>query len=258
MVAHAVYYQEQLYDLFKSEVSDLIENQRVGQLPWIIAKIKEFQYGDAIEWNGSEYAYPVIDETKQIITQAAASAASNVVTIKVAKGDIGSIEELDTDEKTALQYYLVGQSIQFGEEGILPAGMKMNLISEAADDLKLAYTIIYNPQLLNSNGELLSDTSVKPVETAITNYIQQLPFNSKFRVSALTDAIQAATGVVDVICDAADARYALVTYTDILSVQSESYLAYSGYLNMAENHGLDGYYNYSTNTVKTLTYVADE
>jgi len=256
--AYAIYYQETLYDTFKSEVSTLIERSRVGQIPWIIDITKAFQYGDELIWDGSQYGYETIDTTKQIVTQAAAVVNSRIVTIKVAKGEEGSRAALDIDEKTALQYYLVGQSTQYAEDGVLPAGTQVNLISEAADDLKLAYTIVYDPQVLNSDGELLSDTGTKPVETAITDFIQTLPFNSELRISALTDAIQEATGVVDVICDAAEARYAAVPYTDILATTRESYTAYSGYLAMAANHGLDGYFDYPTNTIKTLTYISDE
>lgn len=256
-VAYALYYQEKLFDVFKTEVSTLIENSRIGQMDWIISKVKSFQYGDELIWDGTEYTYETIDEDKQIITQASATVASRIITIKAAKGDVGSLSALSADEKTALQYYLVGQGIQFAEDGVLPAGTQVLLISENADDLKLAYTIVYDPQVLNSNGELLSDTSTKPVEVAINNYIQQLPFNSKLRISALTDVIQDADGVVDAICDQAQARYSSVEYTDILATTQESYSAYSGYMSMAENHGLDGYYDYPANITRTLTYIAD-
>ncbi len=258
IAAYAIYYQEQLYDLFKEEVETLIDRSKVGQLPWIEDMTKLFQYGDELVWDGTQYGYETIDTTKQIVTQAASTVASRVITIKAAKGDLGSLTALSADEKTALQYYLVGQNTQFADDGVLPTGTQITLISESSDDLKLAYTIVYDAQVLNSSGQLLSDTSTKPVEDAITDYIQSIPFNSELRMSALTDAIQLAQGVVDVICDAAEARYAATSYVDILATTKESYSAYAGYLAMAPNFGLDGFFDYPTNTIKTLTYVEDE
>ena len=54
-----------------------------------------------------------------------------------------------------------------------------------ADLLKVAYTIYYDPLVMNSDGELIADDTIKPVELAINNYIQNLPFNGILNLNKL-------------------------------------------------------------------------
>jgi len=230
-----------------------------GTLQWYVNQALLFQNGYDLVWSDTleKYIYP--DTTSQdaidskIITQAAAIESSGQVFIKVAKGEIGSLTELSTSEKASFEQYL--EEIKF-------AGTNTEVISETADDLKLAITIYYDPLVVEietgtpDRARLISNTSTYPVETAITNYIQQIPFNSALRLMDLVDAIQAASGVNNVVIDNADARYGAVPYTDITAETNESYIARAGYLAMATNFGLDGYYDYPTNTVPTLTYIS--
>lgn len=261
VVAYTIWFQEQLYDTFQSEVDDTIENREFAQLPWYVDQSEAFQFGDDLEWiDDKMYGYSVIDADKQIITQAAATVTNGAILLKVAKGDIGSIEKLTTSELTAFTYYMKGSTTPFAEDGVAPPGVKITIISEDADELRFASQVFYDPQVLDSNGILLSDGATKPVEVAVTNYIQQIPFDSKFRISGLIDAIQAAQGVINVVatnCDAKTATQSWSASVDVINETGKQYVARAGYLAMATNYELDGYYDYPTNLVRTIQYISE-
>ena len=259
--AYAIWLQESLYDIFISEVDDLVENREYGQLPWYVKVSKEFQYGDSIEWlNDSYYGYSAIDEDKQIITQAAATVTNGAILIKVAQGVVGALAKLDSSQLNSFQQYMVGSSQPYAEDGVAPSGTQISIISEDPDNLRFSCEVFYNSQILNSSGELLSDLTTKPVEAAITAYIQQIPFNSKFTIAGLIDSMQAVRGVENVTvdnCDAKTATQAWSASTDVILETGKQYVSRAGYLDMGTNYELDGYYDYPTNTIPTITYIAE-
>jgi len=262
VVAYALWTQEKLYDIFKTEIETTLENREFGQTPWYVEKSKEFQLGYQLEWlNNRYYGYTTIDEDAQIITQATAIVTNGIILIKVAKGEVGSLEKLDADELNGFTVYMKGGvTIEQATKALAPAGTNLDILSEDADELKFAIDIFYNSQVLNSSGESLED-GAKPVETAITNYIQQISFDSKFKISALIDAIQAVVGVRNVVVNNCDAKTATQIWADATNVITEigkQYIARAGYLAMGSDYELDGYYDYPSNLVKTLTYIEDE
>lgn len=262
VTAFGIWMQEALYDVFTAEIEDTLENREYGQLPWYVERAKEFQLGDQLEWiDDSYYGYSTIDEDIQIVTQAAATVANGTVYVKAAKGDIGSLEKLTTDELAAFERYMKGSQEPYAEDGIAPAGTSLTVISEDPDELRFAIEVFYDAIVLDSDGYLLSDGTTKPVEDAITDYIQQIPFDSKFRIIDLVDAIQAASGVVNVVlssCDAKTSSQAWVDATDVTAETGQQYSTYAGYMKMGDDYGLTGYYDYPTNLVPTITYTAEE
>ena len=75
-----------------------------------------------------------------------------------------------------------GTQQPYAEDGIAPAGTQITIINSDPDEIKFAIEVFYDAIVLDSNGILLSDGTTEPVEVAITNYIQQIPFDSKFRI----------------------------------------------------------------------------
>ena len=255
--AYGIYVHEQLFDIAQDEIDTLTLNRVFGQLPWYVEKAKTFQLGDDLVFiNNEYYGYEVIDESKYIVTQASATVSSGQILLKVAKGDIGSLTPLSASEKTALQIYFLGTTGVNAEDGIAPAGTKISIVSEDPDDLKFHCDVFVDPLVIDENGILLSDGVTKPVEDSVTNYIQQLPFDAVFKRSSLEDAIQAVNGVVNVVVKYCDARFGSNSYTNVLAETGQKYTAFSGYLDMATNFGLDEYYDYPANTLKTLNYIA--
>lgn len=258
---------EQLQDQFTAEVEDTILNNVYGQLRWYVKVSKEWQYGDDLVWNDvdGKYEYETIDEEKQIITQANAHTANGQIILKVAKGELGSLEKLDTspgnDELTSFTDYMKGTNSSTVADGIAPAGANLQIVSDDADSMRLYIDIFYNPLVLTAEGEKITESGVYPVEDAVTNYIQGLPFDSYFYIRGLEDAIQAAEGVDNVVVKNADAYYGSVPIEDITQVEGQRYLANAGYLEMDTSggdpgYGLKGHYDYPGNTKPTLNYIS--
>lgn len=257
VTAFAIWTTEQIYEAHTTEINATAEAMIPGTLRWYVEEAKKFQYGYDLEWIDGKYQYSDTTSPEaiasQIVTQAAAVESAGDVIIKVATGIVGSFAPLSTAQFLSFQEYM-GQK-QF-------AGTVIIFINQSADDLKLAYTIYYDPLVIEldsstpQRAKLISDGTYV-VEEAITNHIQGLPFNSKLRIVELTDAIQDAEGVLNVVANEVQARYGILAYTDITAETDQSYLAYAGYLAMATNFGLDEYYDYPTNTIPTLTYIAE-
>lgn len=256
IVAYAIWVHETLWDQAEAEIDALTLNRVFGQLPWYVEQAKAFQYGDDLVFNGDYYEYETIDDTKQIVTQASATNVDGVITLKLAKGTVGSLSALTATELAAVETYFKGTSGTVAEDGIAPAGTKLSIISTSADTMKMQIDVFVDPLVIDTNGILLSDGVTKPVETAITNYIQQLPFNAVFKIVSLVDAIQAVDGVENVVVNFCDARYGTNPFEDITAATGRKYTAFSGYLAMETNYDLDEYYDYPANTVKTLNYIA--
>ena len=59
-------------------------------------------------------------------------------------------------------------------------------------------TVYYDPQVLKSTGEKLSD-GTKPIEIAINSYLNTIQYGGLFNRTKQTDAVQLADGVIDVV-----------------------------------------------------------
>lgn len=253
----AIWTMENLIDIFTTEVTTIIQDNQYGQLRWYPTVSKAFQLGDQLVWDGTKYEYAVIDTTKQIVTQAAATEASGLVTIKVAKGILPAIVPLSGSELNSFTFYIKGANSSTVNDGIAPAGSNIAIISATNDDLKFASDLFYDPLVLASDGSLLSDPGTNPVEDAINDFINTLPFNSVFQVMAFVDAVQAVTGVNNFVVLNCDAKSnADVTYTDVLAESGQEYTTFAGYLRMATNFGLDEFYNFPTDTIPTINYIS--
>lgn len=263
VVAVAIWSHEKIFDSHIQEVETLILNKTFGQLRWYEQVSKAFQYGYTLLWNDTNYRYEYSDTTStpavasKIITQAASTEISTTVgkeiILKVAKGTVGSLSALSSTEKIAFDYYI---------DRIKPAGTNITTISASADDLKLSITVTYDPLVIAVDGStpergyLISDSSVYPIEEAVIDYIQQIEFDSYFKVLDLVDAIQAVDGVLNVTVQKASARYGALPYTDIMIDEQQRYNANAGYLAMATGHDVDEYFPDTYDT--GLTYNAGD
>lgn len=254
VTAFGIFSLESLMDIFQAEVEETILANQFGQLRWYQTVSLAFQLGDQLVWNGQYWEYELLDADKQIVTQAAATVTGSQITLKVAKGTLPAIVPLSTAELTSFIYYMKGSNSPNANDGIAPAGTLLEIISSESDDLKFAMDVFYDPLVLASDGSLLSNPAVFPVEDAINDFINTLPFDSVFKVIGLVDAIQAVEGIDNVVTLACDAKSAGASvYTDILPVQGQKYTTFSGYLRMDPAHPLDGDYDVG---IPTLNFIA--
>lgn len=187
IVAASIWTLEKLFDTHTAEVTDYIATMKPHSLRWYVEKAKAFMYGVPLIDGSDQYdTTNLTDEQiaeKKIVTFAACTEANATLYLKVAKAGPAP---LTTDEKAAFVAYL---------HEIKDAGVRIDVISENGDYLKLQMVIYYDPLLINANGES-KGTGNKVVEDAIKNYIENIPFNGEFRKNELEDAIQAVDGVV--------------------------------------------------------------
>jgi hypothetical protein len=220
VTAVAIWIHEKLWDAFRGEVDTLIANAIPGTARWYRDMCLAFQLGDEMIYSNYKYSYPAIDTDKQIVKRASVQELGGDLLAKVATDTGGVIEPLTQPQYDAFVAYL--QKVKF-------AGTFISVVSQEADLLNVALTVIYDPMILNSSGQLLSDTSVEPVKEAIENYLASLPWDGIFRNSAMIDAVQQASGVVDVVLESAEAKgNAAANYNAI----SRAYQTVSGHIKL--------------------------
>ena len=85
--------------------------------------------------------YQVTDEEAQIIQQAAVTEVNGTLFIKVAKLNNGMLDKLEPEELTQFTQYM---------ELIKDAGVKLIIISNDGDSMRLTINIWYNPLVLDT------------------------------------------------------------------------------------------------------------
>lgn len=229
--AYGCYVLDTLFDEHKKEINELISKNIPGTIQWLREEIMKFQYGDTLLWIDNKYQYAIINPSLQIIKYCSVKQVGNQVRIKVAKDVSGMPTPLNITEYNALISYI--DKIKF-------AGTNTYVISNPPDRLKIQLNARYHPMILNSNGELLSNTSIKPVETAIQNYLKNLPFDGKLVVNHLIDAVQKAEGVYDCEIISIEATYASLPYQPI----NVEYETNAGYIIIDPAYPLSNSINY--------------
>jgi len=185
---------EKLFDRHQSNIEEIIDAERPHTLRWYAEESKKWQYGYAMTWSGSAYSYAIDDPDARIVDYAAASERNGKVILKVAKDSGGTKVPLTSLEKAAFTDFWTKWK---------DAGVKLEIISQQADLLKVQLKIIRDRLVLDSSNNLLRDPSVNPVANAIKAFGDGLEFDGILRLSKLVDALQAAEGVIDVKLTAA-------------------------------------------------------
>lgn len=209
------YVIETMLDLFRVEMQVMLASLKPGSLLWYQATCKAFQLGDDLTWINGQWAYAVIDTTKQIIAQCSVSEGERGLIIKVAKQAGAELSPLSAGELASFTAYVAKMKF---------AGTKVVIVNSAANLLNIDLTVYYSPLLLSQTGELISDGSY-PINDAIQAYLAALPFNGRLMLTALVDAIQKASGVEDLRITVCQQKYGANPYADIVV----SHIPESGY-----------------------------
>lgn len=190
IVASAIYTFELIIGQKQTDLEAKIALEYPFTKEWYKSRFLLFQLGDALEFSDNTFSYTAIDESKQLV---------NFVAIRerevegVTKLQVFATKEnkeaLTVDELAAFKNYV---------KQIAAAGTHFEFVSMAPDELEINLTITYDPQLLSSTGETLADGST-PVRDAVTSYLDGIKYSGKFNRTRLVDAVQQATGVLDVV-----------------------------------------------------------
>lgn len=222
IVALAIWTHEKLLDVQSAEVEQRALDTVPMTVRWYRDKALEFQPGDQLTWDGKKYVYSPVDITNRLVVYAAAIESNLQVILKVAKVTSGVPDALSATELVQFEQYMELQQ---------PAGVNLSIISQASDEVDMTIQIFYDPLLINSSGQLISDPTQYPAEDAIEAYLADLGttnFNGKLRVIDLVDKIQVATGVSNVIVTAVDVTSPAAF--DVMAATGREYQSVAGHM----------------------------
>jgi hypothetical protein len=194
LMAFASWLVETLFDRHTADIEARLADQRPHQVHWYAAESKKFQYGYAVSWINDRYGYAVDDPAARIIVYAAAREKNGKVIIKVKKANKAPLTGPEMD---AFALFWTKWK---------DAGVKLQFVSQPADQLKITITIIRDRLVLDINNNLLRDPTINPITNAIAAFGESLEFDSIVYLSKLVDCLQLAEGVVDVKLTAASIK----------------------------------------------------
>ena len=225
VIAVGIWMVENIFDEHKSYINSRVDELIVGSDKWIELKAREFQFGDPLVWLGNRYGYETINEANRIVKLVAVTPSAGMVLVKVAKLVGEDPTPLTNDELAAFSAYMA--KIKF-------AGILMPCVSRNADEIRLHYRVYIDPLVLNIDGSLKSNPSVKPVEDAINNYCKNLPFNGIYTVTEQTDLIQGAEGVFNPVFVQGFTRFGTTVWQPL----GDYYTPNAGYLKVSDDFPL--------------------
>lgn len=232
VMCFVTWWHEKLFYVHKQEIEDRANEIITGTARWYRDQALVFQYGDALAWNGSKFAYPTITTVNQIVKNAAVIEIGGQVRIKVAKHDGAGLPiPLTIPEQTALETYI--GKVKF-------AGTNVAVINRDSDLLQFSIDVYYDPLVMNPDGSLILDPTTFPVHDALASYNQNLPFNGQFSVTEFTDAIQLAEGVVSPIVHLIEVSAA----PNPFSVVTDFYVAEAGHMKLNPSTPIASMINY--------------
>jgi hypothetical protein len=181
---------ESLMDIFKSDLETIASASAAATPLWLQDKIFKFQYNSAtpqivkLDVAGGTFApiYDIINPNLCIVKKTSIlTTATNYVNIKVAKDVGGELGPLTSDETNALQGYV---------NIIGAAGINYAVSSNPANKLYWTVDILYDAQYVS--------VIKQNIQTSMTNFLTQIPFDGVFRVNQFESYILTNTvGVID-------------------------------------------------------------
>lgn len=185
---------EQLVELEKDNIDDVVLTAPSGNPYWVQQKMFLFQYDNTtpqyVQLNTTTFAYqyPTVNESLRIITRCSVDRSIyNTVQVKVAKSS--TPEPLTSPEIAAAQNYI---------DTIGVAGVNYQIISLEADRFYISADIYYKGQY--------STVIEANVIAAITDYLSNIDFNGRVILTDVEIAIKSVTGVNDVVLNMVRAR----------------------------------------------------
>lgn len=186
----AIYSFEALLDVFMTDIASIFNSRINGTPSYYANAMLKWQFGDDLVINdeGTTFQYATEDTTKRIIThvsyeeQYSEDYKDDVLILKVAKGEEGSLERLTDEQLIAARAYL--NQIKF-------AGVKCNVVSRKGDVLVPRLTVYYD-------GAVSKEELYDAIDTALTSFITNMSFDSCVYMQKVIDAIQQVEHVTDV------------------------------------------------------------
>jgi len=210
-----------LFDRQKVDVTSIMAAKRPHTLRWYSEESKKFQFGYGLTWINNTWAYAVNDDNAKIIKYAAASERDGKVIIKVSTEANGVKHPLNTQQFNAFKAFWAKWK---------DAGVKLEFVNMAADNLKIDITIVRDRLVLNEDNSMVRNSASFPIKDALNHFANNLEFDGVVMISKLIDAVQAIEGVVDARCKHAYLKPNGGVYTEI-AMSSDTV---SGYITISQ------------------------
>jgi hypothetical protein len=219
IVAAAIFALEAIFEQFKTDVDNRIAEAVLASIPWYHKVCMDFQYDDELVYDEKTktFGYAEMNESKKLIKYAAVRENASGINILVSGDENGVPKALSDDVLTVFKTYLNKRK---------PAGVLFQVYSYDPDLIQLDLTVQYDPMLLNADGSIIGDTAKFPVESAVKEYLSGIVYGGTFNKTKLVDAVQGATGVVDVVLG--DVRTKPMTRSEFLLAQGNNVVSVSG------------------------------
>lgn len=227
-VATALWVNQQLFEQHKTDISAILNEQMSGTANWYAWKAKQFQFGQELVFETDYYDNTGLTSeqisSRQVVKYAAAveSLDKSILYLKIATESNGNRQPLSAAQLTAFKNYL--NAFQY-------AGVRIVVINDQPDHMKLTIDIYYNPQVLDETGKRLDGNANTPVQDAIRNYLKNLPFNGMYTNQALVDTLQTMDGVDISEIKFAASRYGV--YTEFTEINARE-IAHAGYYQISD------------------------
>ena len=191
IIAVAIWSLEKLFDQHRTDIDKRLAELKPHTARWYRSKALAFQYGfdllpDSDKFNNQGHTEEAIEASK-IVKYSAVIESKNEgrLIVKIATEQGEQLQPITDAQKQAFEAYL---------QEIKDAGVRLSVVNYQPDVLHLQMKIIYDPLVLDGNGQSIIHAT-KPVEETIKSYLKRLPFNGELVLAHLIDALQQAEGV---------------------------------------------------------------
>lgn len=191
IIAVAIWSLEKLFDQHRADIDKRLAELKPHTARWYRSKALAFQYGfdllpDSDKFNNQGHTEEAIEASK-IVKYSAVIESKNEgrLIVKIAGEQGEQLQPITDAQKQAFEAYL---------QEIKDAGVRLSVVNYQPDVLHLQMKIVYDPLVLDSNGQSIIHAT-RPVEETIKSYLKRLPFNGELVLAHLIDALQQAEGV---------------------------------------------------------------
>lgn len=191
IIAVAIWSLEKLFDLHRADIDKRLAELKPHTARWYRSKALAFQYGfdlltDSDKFNNTGHTEEQIEASK-IVKYSAVVESPNEgrLIVKIAGEQGEQLQPITDAQKQAFEAYL---------QEIKDAGVRISVVNYQPDILHLQMKIVYDPLVLDSNGQSITN-AFNPIERTIKDYLKRLPFNGELVLAHLIDALQQAEGV---------------------------------------------------------------
>jgi hypothetical protein len=187
VVAASIWTVEKIFDRLRLDIDAINAANVIGSEAWYVERAYEFQYGDIPVIVEGRLVYDTINLDNRIIKRASIVRLGNenanaIVKVATIDDQTNELRALTQIEITAFNGYI--RSLMF-------AGSFIGTRSLPADFLRLYAKVYYNAIYP------LPELQIR-VANAVNEYIANVPYDGKFFLIKLIDAIQNVEGVSDV------------------------------------------------------------